>query len=109
MLWQAMADMQFRMPGGFAVIPGPTGANTFAGETSPLQGALAACRAGTTPRRASAPREVRAQLRRWQATTVAVVPTAPGAACAEALFTSALGPARRVGGVLVWPIRPASS
>lgn len=106
MLWQAMAQMQFRMPGGFAVIPGPTGANTFAGETSPLQGALAACRAGTTPAPGLGTREVRAQLRRWQATTVAVVPTAPGAECADALFTSALGTARQVGGVLVWPIRP---
>ena len=109
MLWQAMAQLQFSMPGGFAVIPGPTGANTFAGETSPLQGALAACRAGTTPAPRLGAREVQAQLRRWRATTVAVVPAAPGAACAEALFTSALGPARRVGGVLVWPIRPASS
>ena len=109
MLWQAMAQLQFRMPGGFAVIPGPTGANTFAGETSPLQGALAACRAGTTPAPGLGPREVRAQLRRWQATTVAVVPTTPGAGCAEALFTSALGPPRRLGGVLVWPMRPASS
>ena len=34
MLWQAMANMQFRMPGGFAVIPGPTGANTFGGQAS---------------------------------------------------------------------------
>ena len=46
---------------------------------------------------------VRAQLRQWHTQTVAVVPTAPGAACATKLFTAALGPARRVGGVVVWP------
>ena len=45
---------------------------------------------------------VRAQLRRWHTRTVVVVPTAPGAACATRLFTGALGPGRRVGGVVVW-------
>jgi hypothetical protein len=104
MLWQAMADLDFRMPGGFAVIPGPTGANTFAGQSSPLQAALAACEAGaggTTP--SLPPAGVRAQLRRWRTRTVAVVPTAAGAACATTLFTGALGPPERVGGVLLWP------
>ena len=48
MLWQAMADMDFRMPGGFAVIPGPTGANTFAGQATPLSGVLAQCEGGAT-------------------------------------------------------------
>jgi hypothetical protein len=33
---------------------------------------------------------------------VAVVPTAPGAACATTLFTGALGPPQESGGVLVW-------
>ena len=33
---------------------------------------------------------------------VAVVPTAPGAACATTLFTDALGPPQQLGGVLVW-------
>jgi len=109
MLWQAMADMTFRMPGGFAVIPGPTGANTFAGQTSPLQTALAGCSAGasTTP---SLPAEaVRAQLRGWRTRTVVVVPTSPGAACAEALFRNALGTPRDVGGVALWANLPAAS
>jgi hypothetical protein len=52
---------------------------------------------------------VRTQLRRWHTRTVAVVPTAPGAACAAALFTDALGPAHRVGGVLLWPKVDAAS
>jgi hypothetical protein len=103
MLWQAMADMDFRMPGGFAVIPGPTGANTLAGQPSPLQAALAACWAGTEGGAPLSAQDVRAQLERWQTRTVVVVPSAPGAACATALFTGALGPARAQGGVLVWP------
>ena len=47
--------------------------------------------------------DVRAQLQQWRTGTVAVVPTAPGAACATALFTAALGPPKRTEGVLVWP------
>ncbi len=103
MLWQAMANMQFRMPGGFAVIPGPTGANTFNGEASPLQQVLAQCEAGATSVPAFPAEDVRTQLRGWHTDTVAVAPSAPGAACATALFTRALGTPRREGGVLVWP------
>jgi hypothetical protein len=102
MLWQAMADMDFRMPGGFAVIPGPTGANTFAGQATPLSGVLAQCEAGATSVPGFSTAEVQAQLREWQTQTVAVVPTAPGAVCAATLFTDALGPPRELGGVLVW-------
>jgi hypothetical protein len=101
MLWQAMANMRFRMPGGFAVIPGKNGANTFNGQYSPLGGALAACEGGaaTVP---FSPAAVRKQLRQWDTQTVAVVPTQPGAACATKLFTAALGPGKPVGGVVVW-------
>ncbi len=109
MLWQAMAQMQFRQPGGFAVIPGPNGANTFNGDPSPLEGALAQCEEGTTAAPDFPPAAVRAQLRQWQAQTVVVVPTGPGAACATTLFTGALGPPEHVGGVLVWPHLDAGS
>jgi hypothetical protein len=109
MLWQAMANMQFRMPGGFAVIPGPTGANTFVGEASPLEAALAQCEGGATSVAAFPAADVRDQLRRWHTETVAVDPSAPGAACAQALFTRALGRPRREGDVLVWPRLPTAS
>jgi len=102
MLWQAMAQLEFRMPGGFAVIPGPDGANTFNGDYSPLQGALAQCEVGASAVPDFPAADVLAQLRQWHTRTVAVVPTAPGAACATALLTRALGPAQRVGGVLLW-------
>ena len=78
MLWQAMANMNFRMPGGFAVIPGPTGANTFGGQPSPLEGALAECEGGATSVPDLSPDDVRAQLRQWHTQTVVVVPSAPG-------------------------------
>jgi hypothetical protein len=102
MLWQAMANMQFRQPGGFAVIPGANGINTFNGDPSPLATVLGQCEGGAASVDFPAA-DVRTQLRRWQTETVAVVPTAPGAACATKLFTRALGPPQRQGGVLVWP------
>ncbi len=109
MLCQAMADMTFRMPGGFAVIPGPTGASSFAGQSSPLQAALADCSAGTSTTPSLSAEAVRAQLRSWHTRTVVVVPTSPGAACAEALFSSALGSPRGVGGVSLWSNLPVAS
>ena len=94
MLWQAMADMQFRMPGGFAVIPGPDGANTFGGEVTPLSQALAECEQGAPTVTNFTAADLQAQLRRWGTKTVAIVPSAPGAACATTFFTDALGPTR---------------
>jgi len=109
MLWQAMADMTFRMPGGFAVIPGPTGASSFSAQASPLQGALAGCTAGASSTPSLPPGAVRTQLRTWHTRIVVVVPTSPGAACARALFAGALGPPQRAGGVVVWSNLPSAS
>jgi hypothetical protein len=109
MLWQAMAHMDFRMPGGFAVIPDADGTNTFNGQPSPLEEALAQCEGGAAAVPGFPAAAVRAQLRQWGTETVAVVPTAPGAACATALFTGALGPPHPVGGVLLWPKVEAAS
>jgi hypothetical protein len=109
MLWQAMGNMEFTMPGGFAVIPGPNGANTFNGQGSPLQDALATCEGGVNYVAGFTPAEVLDQLKEWQTHTVVVVPSAPGAACAENLFTQALGPPQHTGGALVWPRVAAST
>jgi hypothetical protein len=102
MLWQAMANMQFRQPGGFAVIPGADGTNTFNGDPSPLQAALGVCEGGAPTPPAFPAEDLRAQLQAWETQTVAVPTTAPGSACAEELFTEALGPPQTTGGVLVW-------
>ena len=103
MLWQAMADMRFKMTGGFAIFPTSTGTATFEPEPTALHAALAGCASGaaaTTP--ALAPADVRAELRAAQASTVVVVPGTPGAPCAVQLFESALGPPRTTQGVLLW-------
>ena len=99
MVWQAMADMRFRMPGGYAVFATPTGA-TFDSQPSELHSALAACFAGDAP--TLAPATTRSQLRAIGASAVVVVPTTLGAPCARHLFESALGPAHRIQGVLLW-------
>ncbi len=99
MVWQAMADMRFRMPGGYAVFGTPTGA-TFDSQQSELQNALAACFVGDTP--TLAPATTRSQLRAVDASRVVVVPSAPGAPCARRLFERALGPPHRTQGVLLW-------
>lgn len=109
MLWQAMANMAFRMPGGFAIIPDPSGASSFSAQTSPLQGALAACAAGAGTTPSLPPAAVQVQLRSWHTRTVVVVPTSPGAVCAKALFSSTLGPPQHRGGIWLWPnLRTAS-
>ena len=99
MLWQAMADMQFRMSGGYAVFATPTGA-TFDSQPSALHSALVACFAGHSP--ALAPAATRAQLRAIGASTVVVVPGTRGASCAARLFERALGQAHPTQGVLLW-------
>ena len=99
MVWQAMADMRFRMPGGYAVFATPTGA-TFHSQPSELQNALATCFAGGRPRLARS--TTRSELRAIGASAVVVVPTAPMAPCARHLFARALGPPRLTQGVLLW-------
>jgi hypothetical protein len=99
MVWQAMADMRFRMPGGYAVFGTPTGA-TFHSQPSELQNALATCFAGDTP--TIAPATTRSELRAMGASAVVVVPTEPGAPCARHLFERALGPPLLTQGVLWW-------
>ena len=99
----------FRMPGGFAIIPDPTGTTSCSAQTSPLQGALAACAAGAGTTPSLPPAAVQVQLRSWHTRTVVVMPTSPGAVCAKALFSSALGPPQHRGGVWLWPnLRTAS-
>ena len=104
MLWQAMSDMTFRMPGGYAVFASaPHGIASFNPAPSVLGTAMASCVAGVTPQ--IAPSATRSVLRGWDARDVVVVPGTGGAACATALFDRALGPHRSEGGVSVWSTR----
>ena len=99
MVWQAMADMRFRMPGGYAVFGTPTGrpsTRSPANSRAPWPHALSA----TSPR---SPRRRRgiscAPLvrRRWS-----WCPPRPERPARQQLFERALGPSHRTEGVLLW-------
>jgi len=101
MIWQAMSDMTFRMPGGYAVFANvPDGKASFDPAPSLLQSAMSSCVAGIPPK--LAPTVTRSVLRGWDARYVVVVPGTAGAPCATALFDGALGPHHTEGGVSVW-------
>ncbi len=100
MLWQAMADLTFRMPGGYAVFPTAEGTATFVSSPSLVRMVLSECGGGAEPQLSSS--IIRTEVRSWNASLVAVVDSAPGAACATRLFKSAFGSPRRMGGVRLW-------
>jgi hypothetical protein len=101
MLWQAMSDMTFRMPGGYAVFASsPSGTASFYAAPSVLQNAMTACVSGVPPQ--ISPEETRTVLHGWRAGYVVVVPGTNGAACATELFDEALGAHHTEGGVSVW-------
>jgi hypothetical protein len=100
MLWQAMADLTFRMPGGYAVFPTAAGTATFDSDPSPVQMVLGECASGAEPQ--ISPSTIRTELRNWNVSLVAVAISAPGAACATRLFDRAYGPSKSTGGVRLW-------
>ena len=102
MLWQAMASVRFKMPGGYAVFRSTSGSATFASAASPLQQVLALCSMGD---RISEPvAAVRTELAAWHASGVLVNPQAAGAVCATGLFEAALGHPVHEGGMLIWHV-----
>lgn|GEM_PF-2049382 len=102
MLWQAVANVRFKMPGGYAVFRSASGSATFASAPSPLQESLALCSMGEPV--SQSPSSIRSQLASWHASGVLVAPNYPGASCARHLMQSALGLPREQGGMLVWRI-----
>lgn len=100
MLWQAMAGLTFRMPGGYAIFPTATGTATFDSAPSLVGQALDDCAAGGEPQ--IPPSTIRSELHSWNASLVAVVSSAPGAACATRIFESAFGRPKTSGGVRLW-------
>jgi hypothetical protein len=105
MLWQAMADMTFKMPGGYAIFPTKQGTATFFSAPSLTGNVLMDCAGGGEPQ--LSPSAIRSDLRQWKASVVAVAISAPGSACATRLFDSALGQSRSSGGVRLWSTSPA--
>ena len=89
MVWQASANLAFKMPGGYAVFAGRSGKATFASSASVLQEALALCYQGRIlPLQESV---VRSELRSLGVSHVVVSVSAPGATCATRLFARSLG------------------
>jgi hypothetical protein len=103
MLWQAMSDMTFRMPGGYAVFAGPSGSASFlAGDlTTALGQAMNLCANGEQVPATSIP-GIRSDLHRLSVRDVVVVQGTRGARCATGLFDDLLGVHRSEGGVLLW-------
>ena len=85
-------NMQFRSPAGSPSFRARTAPTRSTAIPPRSQAALAQCEGGRAVGADFPAADVRAQLRQWHTETVVVVPTAPGAACATALFTGALGP-----------------
>jgi hypothetical protein len=100
MLWQAMSNVTFRMPGGYAVFRNAAGKATFDGTPSLVQEVLAECQMGVHLH--LEPSIIRAELRSWHASRAVVPESAPGATCATRLFTSAYGPPNSENGVRIW-------
>jgi hypothetical protein len=100
MVWQALADMRFKMVGGYAIFTAPTGTASFAPQATLLEAALAQCYNGGPP--PLEPAAVREELRTAGASEAVVVQATPGASCARELFDRALGGALGTGGVWLW-------
>ena len=100
MFWQSAAGMRFRMPAGFAWIPGPS----YVPPRSPLGDAMAAIAKGeSAPAMTSAARRGYARdLQAWQVKTVIVGPMANQGQMVS-FFSALLGrPPSQEGGVFVW-------
>jgi hypothetical protein len=112
MFWQAMADLRFRVPGGYFVGPDPAGRPRYGANPTPLIRRMARIRAGfPAPRLDPAERaELVGDLVRWRVETVIVGPMeAPGTQAAMVQFLSDLLGRRpsSTGGVWVWwDVRP---
>jgi hypothetical protein len=103
MLWQAMSNMTFRMPGGYAVFASSAkGTASFSGAPSMLEQAMTNCGVGADP--GISVQATRNTLKHWNARYVVVVTGSTGAACATNMFDHALGPHSNVGGVSVWSV-----
>jgi hypothetical protein len=114
MTWQAMADMRFRMPGGYFVGPDTDGTPKFGPVGTKLSGWMTKIRLGWA-RPTLVPelrRQLVADLTRWQVGTVVVGPMDQPAAEATMVrfLTELLGrPPERSAGVWVWwDVQPRS-
>jgi hypothetical protein len=104
-LWQAVDEMRYKLPGVYGYTPDATGAATLNAPPSATGDALIACAELRTPpsvTRAGV-RLIHAELSSWNVSTVVVTSEAPDPGCAVALFKRVLGrPPVYTAGVWAW-------
>jgi hypothetical protein len=109
MSWQAMADLRFRMPGGYFVGPDPSGRPRYGSNPRRLSGVMTKIQSGwRAPKLGPGLRaELAGDLAHWRVGTVVVGPTRNQATMVQ-FFTELLGRGPSpVGGVWVWwDVRP---
>lgn len=103
LVWQAEADMRFRMPEGYVLLPGPGGSVVSSPPETNVSRVMEAVAVGERPVLDSeARRAFTMDLHRLQVQTV-IVGDMPHSAEMISLFTELLGrPPARTGGVAVW-------
>lgn len=105
MLWQAAADMSFSMPEGYFVGVTPSGMRTDGPPRTTTAKVMTDIAAGRGVAPAKLDSQIRADLRRWKVTTVAVGPM-PHEADMVRLFTRVLHAKPQLrGGVYLWSAR----
>jgi hypothetical protein len=108
MVWQAQDGFAFRLPDGYAIVPGAAGRSTEAPPTNALWLVLAAASVHrlALPLDATTRRAVRHDLREVHAAAVVVLPGASGGAALRRALSAALGPPHHRAGGWVWRLRP---
>jgi hypothetical protein len=104
MLWQAVADMRFRMPEGYATGPDQNGSFSFLPVPTPLSQLMEAIQNGDAPPRLTKPlrAQLLAELRREHVQTVIVGPFSQQDTMAGFFATLFGRMPEKVGGVRVW-------
>jgi hypothetical protein len=106
MVWQAEADLWFKMPGGYFVGPGPDGGTRHDAPTTTTSVILNRIRLGHKPPELTPAlrRKIAADFANWRVSSVVLGPTTHREAMAGFL-TDLLGrpPASTDGGVALWP------
>ncbi|HEX4433719.1 MAG TPA: hypothetical protein VH012_02750 [Acidimicrobiales bacterium] len=102
-LWQATADMRFKMPGAYALVPAEGGGPATWGSGTLTSGTLQALQGGAAvPRTALLRDQLRAEWRLWDAQTFIMGPGANEAAARD-FVTWVIGkPPVHTDGVYVW-------
>lgn len=108
MVWQAQAGFPYRLPDGYAIVPGPGGRAVEAPPSNAVWLVLAASALQRLhlPLSASARHALGRDLAAMHAGEVVVLPGRRGSSLARRALSAALGPPRTLGGAAVWRLPP---